>query len=80
MRSGFSLSLAVPLLLAFCTAAHAGSPRPGWNTTVHCTGYAQTHPLAASGIITTPLAGMQLIQQPGLAPPKCTVPASASRS
>jgi exo-beta-1,3-glucanase (GH17 family) len=28
MRSGFSLSLVVPLLLALCAAAHAGSPRP----------------------------------------------------
>ena len=28
MRSGFSLSLTVPLLLALCAAAHAGSPRP----------------------------------------------------
>jgi exo-beta-1,3-glucanase (GH17 family) len=28
MRSGFSLSLAVPLLLALCATAHSGPPRP----------------------------------------------------
>jgi hypothetical protein len=52
----------------------------GMKTVVHWIGLGQTHPELASGIITSPFAGMQLIQQPGLWPPKCTVPESLVRS
>jgi hypothetical protein len=37
----------------------------GTNTVVHWTAMGQTQPELASGIMTSPLAGMQLIQHPG---------------
>jgi len=40
----------------------------------------QTHPALASGIITSPLAGIALIQQPNRCPAKCRVPLSDCRS
>jgi hypothetical protein len=46
----------------------------GSNTIVHWSEKGQMQPELASGIATTPLAGMQLIQHPGRWAPKWAVP------
>ena len=56
------------------------SERLHWETMVEAMEKRQTQPALASGIITRPLAGIVLIQQPRRCPAKCSVPLSVSRS